>query len=133
VIESHCDVALAALLDLIAAGAEEPFRQLYDRTAPGVYSIAAAVVRDVDRAERITHQVYLDVWRRAGEFDASAGPVESWLILLTRARLIAELRQRRAEHRKLPDAGPEPALAMAKWQQRNPSCELGGPVEVSAA
>jgi hypothetical protein len=41
VIKSPCDVPLAALLDLIAAGADESLRQFYDRTVPVVYSIAA--------------------------------------------------------------------------------------------
>ena len=101
VIESHYEVPLAALIDLIAAGTDESLRQLYDRTVPVVYSVAARAVRDVDRAELITQQVYLDVWRRAGAFDATAGSVESWLIQLTRARLIGDLRHRRAEPAKV--------------------------------
>jgi DNA-directed RNA polymerase specialized sigma24 family protein len=132
VTKSPRDVPLAALLDLVSAGAEESLRQLYDRTAPGVFSIASAVVRDVDRAELITQQVYLDVWRCAGEFDASTGSVESWLSRLTRERLIDDVTRRRAEQRTLPQVGTERTVAVADWQQRRHS-ERVGAAKASAA
>ena len=88
---AQAEVPLADLLRRVAGRDSQIFQQLYDRTAPQVYSTALAVVRDNHRADRITQQVYCDVWWRAAEFDASAGSVESWLSLLTRARWLKPL------------------------------------------
>ena len=109
---AHSEVPLADLLFLVAARAKESLQHLYDRTSPQVYSMALTVVRDADRAERITQQVYLDVWWRAAEFDASAGSVESWLTLLTRARLIDDLRHSR---RARPAARTQAGSAAEAW------------------
>ena len=112
---AHSDLPLADLLFMIAARAKESLQQLYDRTSPQVYSIALTVVRDADRAERITQQVYLDVWWRAAEFDASAGSVESWLTLLTRARLIDDLRHSRLDRCARPAGRTQAGSAAEAW------------------
>jgi len=111
----HFDLPLTDLLCLVAARAEESLQEPYDRTAPQVYSMALRVVHDAHRAERITQQVYLDVWWRAAEFDASAGSVESWLTLLTRARLIDDLRHGRPDRHARPAAREQAGSAAEAW------------------
>ena len=59
--------------------------------------MALIAVHDAQRAERITAQVFVDVWWRVAEFDSSAGSVEAWLTTLTRARLIDDLRHSHSE------------------------------------
>jgi RNA polymerase sigma-70 factor (ECF subfamily) len=114
-LNSQTEIPLVDLLSLIADRASEPLQELYDRTAPQVYSMALTVVRDTHRAERITQQVYRDVWWRVAEFDAAAGSVESWLTLLTRARLIDDLRHSRLDRRARHAVRPQPSSAAEAW------------------
>jgi RNA polymerase sigma-70 factor (ECF subfamily) len=126
---------LAELLRLVAGRAKEPLEQLYQRTSPQVYSMALAVVRDAPRAERITKQVYLDVWWRVAEFDASSASVESWLTLLTRARLIDDLRHSRIDRRARPAVRTQPGSAAEAWLRtiRSGAETIVGPVGVPAS
>jgi len=127
---------LTKLLDLIADGQNGSLRQLYDRTGEQVYSLAVAIARDTHRAERITQQVYQDVWWRVADFDASLESVESWLSRLTRARLIDDLRRRRVEGQPPPHARAEPGSGIAVgWQQRTQSDanSIEGPVKEPAS
>ncbi|MET0967469.1 MAG: sigma factor, partial [Nakamurella sp.] len=112
---AQAEIPLVDLLRRVAGRDRQPFQQLYDRTAQQVYSMALTVVRDNHRADRITQQVYRDVWWRAAEFDASAGSVESWLTLLTRARLVDDLRHSRRERGVRPDASTESRSAAEVW------------------
>ncbi|MET0864897.1 MAG: hypothetical protein ABWZ98_11230 [Nakamurella sp.] len=95
--ESISAMPLAELLRLIAGRAEEAMREFYEQTSALVYTQSLLVVGDPRRAERITAQVFLDVWWRVAEYDPSTGTVGSWLELLTRARLIEDLKHGRAE------------------------------------
>lgn len=70
--------------------------------------MALRVVANDQRAEQVTAQVYLDVWWRGSEFDASTASVGSWLALLTRARIIEELRRSRTAAHNNPAVGCGP-------------------------
>jgi len=80
----------------IAAGDEEELARLYDRTSRLVYSLALRILRRPEDAEEVVLDVYAQAWRSAGTFDASRGPVEAWLLMMTRTRAIDRLRARRA-------------------------------------
>jgi hypothetical protein len=130
---AQAEVPLADLLRRVAGRDSQIFQQLYDRTAPQVYSTALAVVRDNHRADRITQQVYCDVWWRAAEFDASAGSVESWLSLLTRARLVDDLRHSRLERNVRPTARTQPGSAAESWLRSIREGAIAEPVGAPAS
>lgn len=113
--DSMTAVPLADLLRLVAGRADEAMKEFYDQTSPRVYAMALMVVADPRRAERITAQVFLDVWWRVAEFDAATGTVESWLGLLTRARLIEDLRHSRADRSARATTRTETGSTVEAW------------------
>ena len=68
------------------------------------------VARQLDRAsaEEIVQDVFVSVWRHAGDFDARRGGFRAWLFQIARRRIINELRRRRSRPSLEPD--PEGAL-----------------------
>lgn len=70
---------------------------LYDRYSTIVYSVALRVLGDTGAAEDVLQEVFLQLWRNPGVFDASRGNLAPWLAVITRNRSIDALRKRRPE------------------------------------
>jgi RNA polymerase sigma-70 factor, ECF subfamily len=87
---------------LVAAGRgdEGAFAQLYDALAPSVYGLARRVVRDPARAEEITQDVFLSVWRFATRFDPDQGSAKTWTMTLTHRRAVDVVRSEEAASRR---------------------------------
>ncbi|MDR4460822.1 MAG: sigma-70 family RNA polymerase sigma factor [Nitrospirales bacterium] len=86
------DWELIELIGRIAQGDETALGTLYDKTGSHVYGLALRVLGDTTMAEEVTMDVYLQVWRQAGQFDQSRGNPMVWLAVLTRSRGIDRLR-----------------------------------------
>ncbi len=87
---------LSHLLVQVARGDEPAFAALYDRTSAAVHGLARRVVRDPARAEEITQEVYLQVWRSASRFDPDRGSAKSWLLTLAHRRAVDVVRHDQA-------------------------------------
>jgi RNA polymerase sigma-70 factor (ECF subfamily) len=86
-----------ALVSAIRSGDQNAMASLYDRYSPVVYSVALRVLGDTAAAEDIQQDVFLQLWRNPGAFDASRGNLGAWLAVITRNRAIDALRKRRPE------------------------------------
>ena len=80
-------------------GDESALASLYDESKSLVYGLALRVVGEPADAEEVTLDVFTQVWRSAGAFDASRGNAVSWLVLMTRSRAIDRVRSRTARSR----------------------------------
>jgi RNA polymerase sigma-70 factor, ECF subfamily len=80
----------------IRSGDESAMTRLYDRYSPIVYSVALRVLGDTGAAEDVLQEVFMQLWRNPGVFDASRGNLGAWLAVITRHRAIDALRRRRA-------------------------------------
>ncbi len=69
---------------------------LYDRYGRLVYSIAFASFRDQSIAEEIVQDVFTQVWKKADTYNASIARVHTWLVSITRHKVIDMLRRERA-------------------------------------
>ncbi|GJL52595.1 MAG: DNA-directed RNA polymerase sigma-70 factor [Nitrospirales bacterium] len=103
--KSECgahDQQLASLIANVARGNEQALGLLYDQTSSHVYGLAFRVLNDPMLAEEVTMDVYMQVWRQAGEFDQKRGKPIVWLTVLVRSRAIDRLRsgQKEREHRQ---------------------------------
>jgi len=68
-------------------------------------ALGLAILRDRREAEDILHDVFVQVWERAGDYDPRRGRVKTWLYLRMRSRSIDRVRSPAfAKSRKLPDA-----------------------------
>ena len=71
--------------------------QLYDRYSSVVYAVALRVLADTAAAEDVLQEVFMQLWRRPGSFDASRGSLGPWLAVIARNRAIDVLRKRHPE------------------------------------
>jgi len=79
------------------SGDQSAIAQLYDRYSSVVYAVALRVLGDTGAAEDVLQEVFLQLWRNPGAFDAARGNLGPWLAVITRNRAIDALRRRRPE------------------------------------
>lgn len=84
------------LLVLVARADEHAFARLFDRVSSSVYGLARRVVRDPSRAEEISQEVLLQVWRTASRFERSRGSARSWILTLAHRRAVDVVRHDQA-------------------------------------
>ncbi|WP_041359258.1 sigma-70 family RNA polymerase sigma factor [Nitrobacter hamburgensis] len=84
------------LLERIADGDRTAMHTLYLRHNVRVYRFVLRSLRDATAAEDIVSQVFLDVWRTAGQFEGRSR-VSTWLLSIARFKALTALRQRRHE------------------------------------
>lgn len=95
------------LLVAVANGDREALGELYDRHAPRMLALATRILGSSREAEDLVHDVFLEAWHRARQYDAARGSVRAWLVLRTRSRALDALRAaRRAPRVELEAAGP---------------------------
>jgi RNA polymerase sigma-70 factor (ECF subfamily) len=70
---------------------------LYDKYSSIVYSVALRVLADTGAAEDVLQEVFMQLWRNPGAFDASRGNLAPWLAVIARNRAIDALRRRQPE------------------------------------
>ena len=88
----------AGLVSAIRSGDQGAMAALYDRYSSVVYSVALRVLGDTGAAEDVQQEVFLQLWRNPGAFDASRGNLGAWLAVISRNRAIDALRKRRPEN-----------------------------------
>lgn len=84
------------LLDGVAGGDRDAMHMLYARHSVRTYRFILRMVRDAAIAEDLVSQVFLDVWRSAGQFEGRAR-VSTWILSIARFKALTALRQRRHE------------------------------------
>ena len=86
-----------ASVTAMKSGDQSALAELYDRYSSVVYAVALRVLGDTGAAEDILQEVFLQLWRNPGAFDAARGNLGAWLAVITRNRAIDSLRRRKPE------------------------------------
>ena len=98
------------LIATIARGQQASLGILYDRHAGLMQGILTRVLGDSQEAEDVLHEVFLEVWEHAADYDASRGSVRAWLVMRARSRGLDRLRSlgrsRAVPGDALPSEGP---------------------------
>jgi RNA polymerase sigma-70 factor (ECF subfamily) len=84
------------LVRAVASGSAEALGRLYDRHAGVVYALARRILTRLEDAEEVVQDVFAQVWRDAGRYDAARATVAGWVVMLTRTRAIDRLRARKS-------------------------------------
>jgi RNA polymerase sigma-70 factor (ECF subfamily) len=109
------------LLESIAAGEKAAMHVLYARHNVRVYRFILRIVGDASVAEDLVSQVFLDVWRTAGQFEGRS-QVSTWMLAIARFKALTALRNRRHEDldqdevMQIADGGDTPETAMDRSQ-----------------
>jgi RNA polymerase sigma-70 factor (ECF subfamily) len=88
-----------ALLKAVAAKDEASLAQLYDCYRVILFGLLMRILNNREEAEDVLQEVFLQVWRKAGDFDENRGRPFTWLVTLTRSRGIDRLRTLSARER----------------------------------
>jgi len=81
-----------ALVLRVAHGDQIALHALYERAHRPVFTLAMRISGNRESAEEVTLDVFHDVWRRAGRYDAVNGTVLGWIMNLARSRAIDRIR-----------------------------------------
>jgi RNA polymerase sigma-70 factor, ECF subfamily len=86
--QASCDTVLIAR---VAQGDRSAMRELYARHRLRVFRFALRILRDRPKAEDVSSDVFLDVWRQADRFEGRSG-VLTWMLGITRMKALSALR-----------------------------------------
>ena len=108
-----------ALIERIAAGDKLAMQVLFARHQVRVYRFVLRLVRDQSVAEELVGEVFLDVWRQAGRFEARS-TASTWLLAIARYKALSALRRRTDQEldddkaATIEDPGDSPEVAVLK-------------------
>jgi RNA polymerase sigma-70 factor (ECF subfamily) len=85
-----------ALISRIASGDRLAMQVLYARHHVRVYRFVLRMVGNSTTAEDLISEVFLDVWRQAGKFEARSA-ASTWLIAIARFKALSVLRRKPEE------------------------------------
>lgn len=109
--------AVQDLLSRVARGDQRAFESLYRDTSGTLLGICLRVLADRAEAEDVLQEVYVAVWNKATQYDASRARAMTWLGTIARNRAIDRLRSLPEQSSRasidiaetLPDPAPSPA------------------------
>jgi RNA polymerase sigma-70 factor, ECF subfamily len=104
----------AALVDRLLRRDVSAFEELYDRHSRIVYALVLRILQQASTAEEVVQDVFLQLWRNAGQYRTDRGPFVPWLLTLARNRALDHLRLKSERQRRREDQTVElPAIAHA--------------------
>jgi RNA polymerase sigma-70 factor (ECF subfamily) len=90
------------------------FEQLYERHSRIVYGLVLRILQQASTAEEVVQDVFLQLWRNAGQYQAGRGPFVPWLLTLARNRALDNLRLKSERQRRREEQSEElPPIAAA--------------------
>lgn len=105
---------IVAALTRIPGGDRAALQTVYRLTSAKLFGVCLRILGERSEAEEVLQEVYITVWRKAGDFDAGRASPLTWLIAIARNRSIDRLRASKQSRRMEPieaadsvaDAGP---------------------------
>jgi len=88
----------ADLIQRVQCGDASAMGSIYDRHGPSLFALAIRMLGAEREAEDLLHDVFLEAWEHAREYDRSKGSLHTWLAVRLRSRALDRLG--RAEARR---------------------------------
>ena len=86
-----------AALRACARGEQQALHGLYQQESRYLLGVALRIVRQRALAEDVLHDAFLNIWRRAGSFDATRGSGKGWIYVVVRHQALDVARARAHE------------------------------------
>jgi RNA polymerase sigma-70 factor (ECF subfamily) len=118
----------SSVLERIASGDPAAVSDCIEQYGALVWSLARRLSRTPMDAEDATQEIFLDIWRSAGRFDASQGSDKVFIAMIARRRLIDRLRKTTAE----PPVEPLESLDTIHWADPGTASEISFEAEQAA-
>ena len=135
----HVERTDVDLILAIAQADQSALAALYDRYASLVLAVCHRMLGERRGAEDLTHDIFLEVWRKAGGYERTRASVRTWLLVRTRSRALDRLRSAYHTRVVIPgddsiaeqqpaDHASDPSLAPDRARVRNavgalPACQ----------
>ncbi|MEM1437312.1 MAG: sigma-70 family RNA polymerase sigma factor [Pseudomonadota bacterium] len=87
----------------IAGGDKRAFEQLFRRHGERIFRYVVRLISDPQKAEEVTNDVMLEVWKNAGRFE-SRSKVSTWLLGIARHRALNAVRRKQIATTDIDDA-----------------------------
>lgn len=88
------NASLEDLIEATARGDRAAFRALYDAGSAKLFGLCIRICRERPVAEDAMQEAFVDIWRKAAEFDPARGRAGAWMAVIARNRAIDILRRR---------------------------------------
>jgi RNA polymerase sigma-70 factor, ECF subfamily len=110
------------LLGLIASGDKDAMRLLYARHNVRVFRFLMRIVGNEAAAEDLLSEVFVEVWRNAGRFEARS-QAATWILAIARYKALASLRRRPLDeldddaYESVADQADDPEVVLQKTER----------------
>src|SRR3954466_4904521 len=101
--ETQLEEQLQSLLNRCAAADAGALERLYELAPPLLFASLTRILRRRSLAEEALQDVFVSIWQRAGQFQASRGRAMAWMMSIARYRAIDLLRHERSAPVLVPD------------------------------
>jgi RNA polymerase sigma-70 factor, ECF subfamily len=78
----------AQLVAAVVRGERAALATIYDRHASLLLALGVRILGDRAQAEDVLHDVFLEAWHQARQFDPSRGTLRAWLVTRMRSRAL---------------------------------------------
>lgn len=117
---------LAALLARVGLGDRAALGTLYRATSAHLFGVVLRINPDRGQAEDVLQEIYVNVWRSAGGYDAARAQPLTWLTSIARNGAIDSLRRAKARVRTVSShVGSEQEGDEADLVDQTPSADAG--------
>jgi RNA polymerase sigma-70 factor (ECF subfamily) len=79
------------LMSRAARGDVDAFAEIYDRHAALLLALASRMLRSNTEAQDLVHDVLIEAWQAARDYDASQAGIRTWLLIRLRSRALDRL------------------------------------------
>jgi RNA polymerase sigma-70 factor (ECF subfamily) len=83
------------LIQRISQVDKEALEALYTRYQTPVYSLAMFMLKQPALAEEVTQDIFLNIWLKAGSFNAERGQPKGWIMSVAHHKIVDVIRSRR--------------------------------------
>jgi RNA polymerase sigma-70 factor (ECF subfamily) len=103
----------AALVAALVVGDRDALAELYRRHGGTLLAVALRILGDRAEAEEIVHDVFVEAWRQAVQYDPARGSARAWLVTRARSRALDRVKAPARARRVAVESAPEPVAAEA--------------------
>lgn len=82
------------LVSLLKSRDSKAFSYLYDNYSASLYSIITQLVNDIEIANDVLQEVFINIWRKIDSYDPVKGRLFTWMLNIARNASIDTLRSR---------------------------------------
>lgn len=94
-------------MSLLKSRDSRAFSYLYDNYSGSLYTVIAQIVEDMELANDVLQEVFINIWRRIESYDPARGRLFTWMLNIARNASIDTLRsksyQNSQKNQSIPD------------------------------